>query len=137
MVGYVMEPRMCLSLHNPPQTYGDCIRACIATLTDDDDVPHVFDSREAEECWLDLRNYLAGRNKFLAILVVPDPFEFMEENNQNIAYMLICKTQKGENHAVVCKNGKIVHDPAYYKSEITGPPEPGEDWFIGIVGDLV
>lgn len=130
-----MEPRMCMTIHNPPESYGDCIRACIATLTDDDKVPHVFsDKLSAEDSWHQLREYLKGKRKFLFLTTVKDPFDEMAENNPNIPFMLICSTDKG-NHAVICKNGEVVHNPAYYNSEIKGPPEGSEEWVIGIIGE--
>ena len=131
-----MEPRMCLTIHNPPKFYGDCIRACIATLTDDDEVPHVFnDKREPEESWKQLRCYLKSKGKFLFLTSV-DSLEDMAENNPGIPYMMICGTTNG-NHAVLCQDGEIIHNPAYYKSEITGPPEGMKEYVIGFVGNLV
>ncbi len=40
-----MTPLTQRYLHNPPETYGDCYRACIASLLDLglDDVPHFYD----------------------------------------------------------------------------------------------
>lgn len=131
-----MEPRMCMTVHNPPKSYGDCIRACIATLADDDRVPHVFnDETPAEESWHQIRSYLKSVGKFLFLVGVDDPFDETGENNPSIPYMLICGTNNG-NHAVICKNGVVVHNPAYYKSEITGPPAGSDEWVIGVVGDI-
>ncbi len=131
-------PRMCLSLHNPPKSYGDCIRACVATLTDDDNIPHVFDDREAEECWAELREYLATKGKFLAIfgLVNEHPFEFMKDTNKDVPYILLCQMETGEDHALLCKNDKIIHNPAYYKSAIKGPHSSGY-WALCVIGNIV
>ena len=127
---------MCMSMHNPPKTYGDCIRACIAMLTDDDQVPHVFsDIIEPEKSWHQLRSYLETKGKFL-FLVGVECHKEMAENNPDIPYMLICGTATG-NHAVICLNGKVIHNPAYYPSEITGPPENSDEYVVGIIGDIV
>lgn len=131
-----MEPRMCLTLHNPPKSYGDCIRACVATLTNDDDVPHVFDERDADICWRELRAYLATKGKTLVIFTMDEPFEEMKEINSDTSYMLIGGTANGSNHAVICKNDEIIHNPAYYSSQIVGPTDAGW-WIVGVIGDLV
>lgn len=135
-----MEPRMCLTVHNPPRSYGDCIRACIATLTDDDQVPHVFDKREPEESWHQIRSYLKSKGKFLYLTGVEDLVVEFTENNPDMPYMLICEVKGGGDHVMVCKNGKVIHDPAYYKKEIVGPPSAGKStgkYVIGIIGNLV
>lgn len=129
---------MCLSLHKPPVSYGDCIRACIATLIDDDNVPHTFQGQEPEESWKELRLYLASKNKFIAVFGLEDqhPFEFMKENNENIPYILLCGMENGEDHTLICKNDKIIHNPAYYKVPIKGKHSCGY-WIIGIIGNLI
>ena len=132
-----MEPRMCLSLHNPPKSYGDCVRACIATLTDDDEVPHVFGGDvKPEESWRQLREYLKTKNKFLLLVSVEDPFEQQEEDNHGIPFMLMCRTLRGD-HAVICQSGEVVHHPDYYPAEIIGPSQGMDYWVIGVVGNLV
>lgn len=136
MVGK-MIPRNCRVKDDPPNSYGDCIRACIATLIDRDDVPHVFDGRSALQAWRDIRAYLAGLNKtlFLFPVIEFDPHELMKNNNSEIPYMLLGATVRGD-HAVICRDGKVVHDPSWYKSDIIKPGSVGF-WVIGIIGDLV
>lgn len=132
-----MKPRMCKVKHNPPHTYGDCIAACIRTMTDDDQVPHVFRDGfgSPEESWANMRAYLKTKGKTLTLIPVDDPYEFMEINNHGSTYMLLCSTSSG-NHAVVCKSGVVVADPAWYKEEIKGPLDNGL-WIIGLIGDAV
>lgn len=127
-----MKPRNCTVPHNPPFSYGDCLRACVATLIDSDDVPHVFDSRPILESWSALREWLRLQGKTLSIFPLDEHAEFMSENNQDIPYILICATMNG-NHAVVCRNGKIVHDPS--------SPQPIKKhssgfYIVGIIGEL-
>lgn len=129
-----MNPHNCIIKHDPPNSYGDCVRACIATIINRDDVPHVFDDSNAEAGWSALRCYLAKVGMSLALLQVDDPWEFMENNNYGVPYMLLCQSS-GMDHAVVCLNGKVYHDPAWYKTPITGPHSLGV-WIIGIVGVL-
>lgn len=121
----------CKTIHNPPKSYGDCIRACVATMTCDERVPHVFDDREPVDSWESLRDYLRDKGKSIALFSVDDPFEEMAENNAGIFYMLMCRTHYGD-HAVVCRNGVVVHDPAIAKHEIIGPHSSGY-WIVGVI----
>ena len=117
-----MKPRYCQVIHNPPQSYGDCVRACLATLTDDDGIPHVFDERPPEESWKQIRAYLATKGKKLLVFTL-ESLEDMAETNPDIPYMLLGKQVFGGLHAVVGMNGKILHDPAAVKRDITVHPE--------------
>lgn len=120
-----MNPRMCTIKHNPPHTYGDCVKACIATLIDRDDVPHVFDDRPPIESWEQIRAYLKsiGYNLF-AMDTEEDPRPYMAKNNPDVAYLLLCSNRDG-NHAVVCVGEELVHDPNWYKTAIVGPTNAG------------
>lgn len=134
-MGEVMIPRVCQVKHAPPASYGDCIRACIATIIDRDDVPHVFDGRSGEEAWSALRQYLKELKRCLFVINVEEnPFQFMGTNNPDIPYMLLCSAG-GADHAVVCVGSDVFHDPAWYKSLITGPTSQGF-YIIAIVGVL-
>lgn len=120
-----MRGRMC----NNEQ---DCIRACIATLTDDDSVPHVFDGRPPEESWRDIRAYLAGRGKKLALFPL-DEISFMAENNPDVPYMLLgTKKYTAENHAVVGMNGKVIFDPSYASREMCKHKD-FDCWIVAII----
>lgn len=129
-----MERRSCQVKHDPPNSYGDCIRACIAALIDRDDVPHYFDGRPNEQAWQQLRGYLAFHGKTLTLLPIDDHAEFMVANNPGIPYLLLCSTGEGD-HAVICRDGKKIIDPAFGPLPIAGPHSLGA-YFIGIVGDL-
>ncbi len=133
-----MNPRICTVKSEPPHTHSDCVRACIASLIDRDDVPHVFHDygkRPVEDAWAELREYLAQHKKVLAIFPVDNHAEFMSQNNNGVTYMLFCGTGRGD-HAVICRNGEVVHDPAWYRAQITGPHSMGF-YIVGIIGDLI
>jgi 2-phosphoglycerate kinase len=122
--------------------YGDCIRACVATLIDRDDVPHLFDGRPFEDAWKAMREYLTLQGKFIALFAEEDHAELMTENNPGVPYILFHATSQG-NHVVICEDGKVVHDPAWYKMQITGPakiPQPDgsieQIYVIGIIGNI-
>jgi hypothetical protein len=124
MVSINMKFRNC-------QTDSDCVRACLATLTDDDDVPHVFDGREAILAWQALRDYLATKGKKLAAFCIDD-LQYMAEENEGIPYMLLGKQVFGGLHAVVGMNGKVIHDPAAVKRDLTKHPET-QSWIVFLV----
>lgn len=129
-----MKKRYCLTPHNPPYTYGDCIRACLATLTDDDDFPHFFDGKlETYEVWGKIRNYMKEKGNLLILFVIEDLTEFLEVNPDLIC-MVIGITKNTVNHAVLCKENQIFHDPAGMFKTLADikPIEQGE-WIIGIV----
>lgn len=124
----------CRSIHNPPKSYGDCIRACVASMTGDERVPHVFDDRPACDSWQALRDYLRDKGHGIALFAVDDPFEEMAENNAGILYMLLCRTHNSD-HAVLCRNGMVVHDPSNIPSEIVGKHSSGF-WIVGVITAL-
>lgn len=130
-----MNPRICRVKENPPHSYGDCIRACIETILDRDDVPHFFDGRPTEAAWRDLRFWLAEHKKFIAVFPTEDHAGLMKENNPDIPYILLHGTLRGD-HAVVCKNGEKIHDPAWYRCGEMNPHSLGF-YIIVIIGDLI
>lgn len=130
-----MIPRNCHVKHNPPYQYADCVRACVATMIDRDDVPHVFDGRAFDKAWQDLRIWLRIMyGKTLSIFPTEDHAEFMKENNPGTAYMLLCSASSGGDHAIICRDGARIHDPAWYKSAEYKQHSLG-CYFICIIGD--
>ena len=110
----------------------DCVRACVATLTDDDNVPHVFDEREPQKSWEALRSYLSSVGKKLIIFTLDD-LTFMAEVNPDIPYMLIgSKKYTGESHAVVAMNDKVIFDPSWAARELIKHQE-FDCWIIAII----
>lgn len=128
-----MTPCFCRVKHNPPETYGDCWRACIATMLDierPEDVPHFAeDGCSFEESIKRIRAFLAPHNAYLthfsAELQHTDVLAFMAERNPDIDYLLC-----SENHVVVCRNDQIVHDPAWYRTSLT---QPSEAWTVLVI----
>lgn len=130
----MINPRYCHTLTNPPHSYGDCIAACIRTILDRDDVPHCFDGRPTEQAWIDLRAWLAEQGKCIALFASESHVEIMRQN-PDIQYILLHATHRGD-HAIICRDGAVVHDPAWSRSEIAGAHSMGV-YVIGIIGDLV
>lgn len=134
-----MNPRICTVKENPPESYGDCIRACVATILDRDDVPHTFDGRLPEEAWNALREWLAPLKKTIVLFPTEydDEFKsFMRRENFNVPYILLHRTFRGGDHAIVCRNGERIHDPAWYRSDIAGPHSIG-CYIVAIIAELI
>lgn len=130
-----MRPRFCEVLHNPPTSYGDCIRACVATMIDRDDVPHVFDDTNHRAGWACLRSYLASHGKFIALFAIGhDHGEFMGAENDGVPYLLLGGSSHGD-HAVVCRSGEVIHNPDA-NTVITKRHSQGF-YIIGVIGDII
>lgn len=111
----------------------DCIRACVETLIDRDDVPHVFGDRPPEESWAELRAWLEVHRLSIFIMPCEDHAEFMQAVNPGVPYMLLAQNNRGINHAFICRDGQLIHDPAWYKSPIVGPCSSGSYYVCIIV----
>lgn len=117
-------------------TNNDCVAACIRSLINDDNVPNFVDGvRKSPEIWGLLRDYLKTKRKTLALFTVQDPWEFMEEVNPGIYYILLCQVTGGDDHAVVCKNGQVVFDPSPIERHIIGPHSSGM-WIVAVIGEI-
>lgn len=129
-----MTPDICYVKNDPPNSYGDCIRACIASLLDlpTTDVPHfVRDGCAPEVTYQRIRDWLATRGivpmlSGFAASPTPEPIlNFMGETNPGVYYVLM-----SADHAVVCLGGEIVHDPAWVKSRLN---PPADAWLIMVL----
>lgn len=119
-----MKYHSCLVSHNPPHSYGDCIRACVASILSVDDpydVPNFVENKPSPEefdrrlrAWLKdecgLAPYVAyfdGQAPLQAVL------DAMEAHNSGIHYILIGRSANGVNHAVVCRGNRVAHNPGW------------------------
>ena len=104
--------------HDPENgVYGDCQRACIASLLELDinEVPHFHESGKEDDFHRSLNQFLGERGlvciafKFGSGLVfedlvsLPDPIDCY--------HMIYGYSSRGVFHAVVGLNGEVVHDP--------------------------
>jgi hypothetical protein len=132
---------MCTVKHDPPNTYGDCFRACVASLlsfSSINDVPHFYRDGDDNRGLAEFKGWLSGhasmRPFYTAIggaATIDDVFAMMAGVNADIEYLLFCQCG-GENHVLICKNDKIIHDPSWYRSKITGPCDNGY-WVIMVL----
>ena len=139
----IMKPEMCRIKDDPENNQsGDCVRACIASLLelDAENVPHFFAEPDGLKANQDMQFWLANRRKIAAFISLPGEWsfkkfgEYMTEFYHNKYYMLWAGFGSGD-HAVICKNGKIEHNPAWYRTPLTGPHSHGI-WIVGFVVDL-
>ena len=129
-----MTPTFCMTRHDPPHSYGDCLRACIASLFDMDaaDVPNFADG-DADSI-AGCRLWLVDRGTSLFLTQYSSDASDVEVRqcvaalNPNIHYLLF-----SANHVVICRNDKIVHDPAWYRTALKVPDEA---WTVGVLVTL-
>lgn len=137
-----MTPTHCRVKHDPANgTYGDCLRACVATILDrpPETVPHFADAGVgSEEAYQAMRDWMGPQGLAPFIIAYPgdieraDLLEMMRLLNPASAYILFGNTGSGD-HCVVCVGGQIVHNPAWYGGTITGPLSNGT-WQVLVVG---
>lgn len=122
---------MCRVKHDPPRSYGDCLRACIASIMDLDPehVPHFADmaatgteARASARRWLGLRGLTITAFALDGSESVQGVLDWMGENNPDTTWMLFGSTTRAPaapaDHVVVCQGGKVVHDPAWVPTSI-------------------
>ncbi len=98
-----MIPVMQKLRHNPENNVkGDCLRACICSLLEisDENVPNFVDDDNYPE-----KLYEWLQNKNLLFYYSDDPPKGIEY------YMAWGTSPRGSKHSVICKCGKLVHDP--------------------------
>ena len=115
-----MIPHFCTTAHNPPFSYGDCLRAAIASVLETDqvtDVPHFMAKGDDQDGHDMLRSYLQSQGLVPYINGYPaqqhsyDDVQAMQAAvNPGVTYLLFGKSAD-INHVVVCRDGKIIHDP--------------------------
>lgn len=105
--------------HDPERGhYGDCMRACVASLLNlsAEEVPHfMYDNPSSEEYCKRINGFLRNRNMLL--MTVPawdiDKWRKLSHIEADIYHVISDESPRfpGELHAVVGKNGIVVHDP--------------------------
>lgn len=124
-----MTPTICQIKHDPPESYGDCLRACIASVLDlpPTEVPHFADhDGDLYESIRRIRDWYKGGVFIAQYSNQMDQFALLSllgELNPGVHMLLV-----GESHVVVCKDGKVVHDPAWYRKQRLDVP--GDMWTV-------
>ena len=135
-----MKPVFGKSNHIPALgQYGDCFSSCIASITEEDNVPNFADYPDdlpADKMFDDANEWLKERGLWLFNVGFRDNtleqvLEAMGVWNPDIHYILGGACANGVNHTVVCKGGEVVHNP-FPAYDIVGPEtdvEPGHGWY--------
>lgn len=124
----------CLVKHDPPNSYGDCVRACVSSIleTPCEAVPHFYDDGNGELAFDRMRVWLAGYGRIPAYYPLPGEMSLdevlREASMYKTEFMLFCSNAGGD-HCVIGADGKIAHDPAWYRTAITGPHSSGV-WIV-------
>lgn len=127
--------------HCPPLTYGDCFRACVASLLETPDVPHVLHDncgaalqRQRLDLWLAPRG-LAFIEFPLRVQSIEAALSLGSGFTQycGIHYMLSGMTRKDTGHYIVCQGNAIAHNPAP-GVHIIRPFDDGVFW-LGLIAD--
>lgn len=92
-------------------TKGDCMRACVATLTQTppETMPHFVGDPDEPNWVFGLNKWLAQRGLFY--VQAPHQRMFWHSRAGDVYHLLVGKTIRGTQHAAVAKNGEILHDP--------------------------
>ena len=118
-------------VHNPPETYGDCYRTCLAMVTglEPTEVPHFYDKNEypdATAANLEIRAFL--RDLGYTVASIPfradtiDPIiQQLDMTSYDVPVIVMGKSTIGEwNHVVIRYKGET-HDPSYADGSMTEP----------------
>lgn len=103
-----MRPVDKLVVHDPENgKYGDCMRACIASLMhlDTIEVPHFYENGP-DDYYFKINTFLKNNN----LKIIYTSHEGVIFYN-DIYHLIFGKNPDGIPHACVAKNGKLVHDP--------------------------
>lgn len=127
-----MKPVWMQNRHEPPTLYGDCLRACVASILELEvsEVPHFhFDGhpsdaviRQRLDEWLATRNLTSWCVGYHGHIGFDDLCVIMETNNPGRNYILFGATDAGDPHAVVMRDGRLIHDPSPWQTGgVVGP----------------
>lgn len=137
-----MTPAHCrVSTRTSDGSYGDCVRACIATILDlsPDDVPHFYHDGDGEAGMQRARDWLGERGQSLFVTVYSGEADLeavlslVGRQNPGATYMLFGATAEGENHCVVCQGDAVVWNPAWFGSAIVQPLTDNGFWGVGVI----
>lgn len=135
-----MIPVVCRVKHDPPNTYGDCLRACVAALLDLDAeaVPHFFHDGcdgttgiERMRVFLRSNGMLPSWWTLPASVTLDQILDHMRVTNRDNYYLLFGSNRFENDHVVIGHGGVIAHDPGWYRSPLVRGPS-GDDWKVCI-----
>lgn len=141
-----MIPVTQLNRHKPPHSYGDCERACIASLLElpCDYVPNFCEPGPGEDfshsawetrrrAWLAKHGLVAIHQCYHESLDLDAVLAGTANHQAGLYFILTGESRNHVNHSVIACDGAIVHDPSIDQSGIIGPCDDGRYWvtFLG------
>ena len=142
-----MTPVFCRVKHDPESgRYGDCLRACVASMLDmeanPEAVPHfAHDGASADVVNERLRQYLTEHHGLAPWWAHYDPdlslAEVLEafKGGGGPHFMLFGQTADGGDHVVICRDGAVAHDPAWWRVPLAKPGSHGA-WSVLVFARL-
>lgn len=140
-----MIPVVCRVKHDPEAgTFGDCLRACVASVlemqaenvphfSEDDPGPEVANKRLA--LFLRSLGFAPFWSNYDGSASVESVLEHQALQNPDATYLLFGRTASEGDHVIVCRGGSVIHDPAWYRSPMTGPGSHGF-WTVMVIAKL-
>jgi hypothetical protein len=136
-----MIPVQQLNRHDPPHSYGDCDRACIASILELPcaAVPNFCEPGPGEtfsqSAWTERRRLWLARHGIVPIdmcyhesLDLDAILAGTRSYQPGIHFILAGESRNHCNHSVIACDGRIVHDPSLDQSGIIGPCDDGHYW---------
>lgn len=126
-----MIPHKMKERHDPPNSYGDCIRVAIASILnikEADKVPHFyFDGCSPRVAQERIDKYLHEQHGLACFSIsFPDSvgvkavMETIGTSNPGLHYLLMMKVHPDTPHVVVCRNSEIVNNPSPWPVRFLG-----------------
>jgi hypothetical protein len=122
--------------HDPPHSFGDCYRCCIASILEIDPVIIPHPGARGEAHWLEELPKLdrwfkeRGLYHFCVKSALADLKDWQDALNGGY-YIMGGQSARGFGHFVVAQNYGMVHDPHPDGSGIT--PDPGDTYSLGFI----
>ncbi|AHJ10740.1 hypothetical protein P106B_57 [Rhizobium phage vB_RglS_P106B] len=136
-----MKPVMCTVKDDPERgLYGDCVRACVASILEIERVPHFYATGDGGLAFEEMREWLSAYGRIpayfplIADYTLDQVLNLMEIDYPGVEYMLFCSSGGGD-HCVIGRNNAIIHNPAWFKSPIDGPHSQGV-WIVIILAKV-
>jgi len=100
---------------------GNCMSACLASVLDVplDDVPNF--AAKGARYWDEMQRWLHARGLFLFELKVPP--DQTPGTPDDLHYIASGVSPRGIRHAVIMREGRLVHDPHPSGTGLTTPPD--------------
>lgn len=138
-----MIPVICNVKNDPPHSYGDCVRACVASIMhmESENVPHFYNDGDGDASFDRMRIWLSQHGKIPAYYPLPRDYTLQDVLREvvdaygSVEFMLFCQSRDGD-HCVIGQNGEIIHDPAWYRTAIIGPHSSGV-WIVIILAKVM